>query len=99
MTPKYSTCYTDLIETLSIEINYDSLSDASSMVSQTFSLKKEQIGERTGTGDVENDVFRSRAVLETKRTHLEGQQRLNPMNLSAFSLNKKFNTMELLENG
>jgi len=40
MTPKYSSCFTDLIETLNIDINYDSLSDASSMVSQTFSLKK-----------------------------------------------------------
>ncbi len=40
MTPKYSTCYNDLIETLNIDINYDSLSDASSMISQTFSLKK-----------------------------------------------------------
>jgi hypothetical protein len=40
MTPKYSTCFNDLIETLQIDINYDSLSDASSMVSQTFSLKK-----------------------------------------------------------
>ena len=29
---------------------------------------------------------------------MESQQKLNPMNLSAFSLNKKFNTMELLEN-
>lgn len=40
MAPKYSTCFNDLIETLHIEINYDSLSDASSMMSQTFSLKK-----------------------------------------------------------
>lgn len=40
MVPKYSTCFSDLIETLNIEINYDSLSDASSMMSQTFSLKK-----------------------------------------------------------
>lgn len=63
MVPKYSTCFADLIETLNIEINYDSLSDASSMASQTFSLKKQQ-------SDTENDIFKSRAVLETKRTHL-----------------------------
>lgn len=42
MTPKYSTCFTDLIEFLNIDINYDSLSDASSMVSHSFSLKKDQ---------------------------------------------------------
>lgn len=63
MTPKYSTCYNDLIETLNIDINYDSLSDASSMMSQTFSLKKEQ-------NDGENDVFQSRAILEVKKNHL-----------------------------
>jgi hypothetical protein len=40
MTPKYSTSFTDLIHILNIDINYDSLSDASSMMSQTFSLKK-----------------------------------------------------------
>ncbi len=63
MTPKYSTGFADLIETLNIEINYDSLSDASSMMSQTFSLKKEP-------QDTENDIFKSRAILETKRNHL-----------------------------
>lgn len=41
MTPKYTTCFTDLIDSLSIEINYDSMSDiSSSMMSQTFSLRK-----------------------------------------------------------
>lgn len=40
MAPKYSSCFTDLIDFLSIDINYDTLSDASSMVSQNFSLKK-----------------------------------------------------------
>lgn len=41
MAPKYSTCFNDLIEALNIEIDYDTLSDASSMISQTFSLKKD----------------------------------------------------------
>jgi hypothetical protein len=40
MTPKYTSCFTDLIDSLNIEINYDSMSDASSMMSQTFSLRK-----------------------------------------------------------
>jgi len=40
-TPKFTSCFTDLINSLSIDINYDTLSDiSSSMISQTFSLKK-----------------------------------------------------------
>lgn len=41
MAPKYSTCFNDLVESLNIEINYDSLSDASSVVSHNFSLKRD----------------------------------------------------------
>jgi hypothetical protein len=42
MVPKYSTCYGDLIGMLGIEINYDSLSEASSLVSQSFTVHGEQ---------------------------------------------------------
>lgn len=31
MNPKFSTCFSDLIEILGIQINFDSLSDISSM--------------------------------------------------------------------
>ena len=40
MAPKYTSCFTDLIDNLNIQINYDSLSECSSMMSQTFSLRK-----------------------------------------------------------
>lgn len=40
MAPKYTSCFTDLIDSLNIQINYDSLSECSSMMSQTFSLRK-----------------------------------------------------------
>lgn len=42
MLPRYSTCFGDLIGLLGIDINYDSLSDASSIVSQSFTLKEEK---------------------------------------------------------
>lgn len=60
------------------------------MVSQTFSLKREQ-------NDLENDVFKSRAILQTKKNYLETHQKdqSRRMNSSTFSLNKKFNTMEV----
>lgn len=89
MNPKYSTCFSDLIDTLNIEINYDTLSDASSMVSQNFSLKRERT-------DVEEDVFKSRAILQSKKNYLETHQKDSPhrqMNSSLFSLSKKFNTI------
>ena len=38
MVPKYSTCFTDLIETMNININFDSMSDASSRISASFSI-------------------------------------------------------------
>lgn len=41
MQPKYSTCFGDLIGLLGIEINYDSMSDASSIVSQSFTMPGE----------------------------------------------------------
>ena len=90
MTPKYSTCFNDLIDALNIEINYDSMSDASSMISQTFSIKNEQ-------ADLENDGFKSRAVLQGKKNYLQTQQKDRPLNLdtSTLSLNKKLNTLEV----
>jgi len=42
MAPKYSSCFTDLIDFLHIEINYDTMSEcSSSIMSQTFSLRKD----------------------------------------------------------
>lgn len=43
MAPKYTTCFTDLIDSLHIEINYDTMSECSSMMSQTFSLRKDSV--------------------------------------------------------
>ena len=63
MAPKYSTCFNDLIEALNIEIDYDTLSDASSMISQTFSLKKDP-------HDVEESQVKSRVILQNKKNFL-----------------------------
>jgi hypothetical protein len=43
MPPKFTSCFTDLIDSLAIEINYDTMSECSSMMSQTFSLRKDSI--------------------------------------------------------
>jgi hypothetical protein len=43
MAPKFTSCYTDLIDSLKIEINYDTMSECSSMMSQTFSLRKDSV--------------------------------------------------------
>ena len=64
MAPKYTTCFTDLIDSLNIEINYDTMSECSSMMSQTFSLRKESL-------DLDKDQLRSNALLSNKRNLLE----------------------------
>lgn len=63
MPPKYSSCFTDLIETMNIEIDYDSMSDASSMISQTFSIKRDST-------DGNDEAMKSRIILQNKKNFL-----------------------------
>ena len=77
MPPKYSSCFTDLVEFLNIEINFDSMSDVSSMMSQTFSLRKEgangmSIAKGTGEGgkNDESSILKSRNILQSKKNLL-----------------------------
>ena len=42
MQPKYSSCFTDLIDELSIEINYDNISECSSISNLTFRKGEEK---------------------------------------------------------
>jgi hypothetical protein len=71
MTPKYSTCFADLIEFLNIEVSCDDeLSDTFSTISRTFSVKK-------GMSDLETELFKSRAVLQFKRNFIETHNKLN----------------------
>ena len=66
MAPKYSSCFSDLIDSLHIEINYDTLSECSSRMSQTFSLRKESL-------DPDPEQLRSNALLSTKKNLLEAK--------------------------
>ena len=75
MPPKYSSCFTDLVEFLNIEINFDSMSDVSSMMSQTFSLRKEgEMNETKGTVEGgkndESNILKSRDILQSKKNLL-----------------------------
>ena len=82
MAPKYSTCFTDLIDALSIDIDYDTLSDASSLASQTFSIKRDPT-------DAEEGPVKSRVILQNKKSMLEAQKKRESMiDASTFSLNK-----------
>ncbi len=63
MPPKYSSCFTDLIDSLGIDINYDTMSECSSMMSQTFSLRK-------NSADNDNEQLRSNALLNNKKNLL-----------------------------
>lgn len=63
MPPKYSSCFTDLIETMNIQIDYDSMSDASSMISQTFSIKRDP-------NEGNEDAIKSRVILQNKKNFL-----------------------------
>lgn len=81
MAPKYTSCFTDLIDSLHIDINYDTMSECSSMMSQTFSLRKDSLDLDGG------DQLRSNALLNNKRNLLE--TKANKFNTSTLSLTKK----------
>lgn len=77
MPPKLTSCFTDLIDSLHINVNYDSLSECSSVMSQTFSLRK----------DDNDDRLRSNQLLASKKNLLE-LRATKIFNSSSFSLTK-----------
>lgn len=77
MAPKYTSCFTDLIEALHIPVNYDTLSECSSVMSQTFSLRK----------DDPEQPLKSNALLASKKNLLE-LRATKIFNSSSFSLSK-----------
>lgn len=79
MAPKYTSCFTDLIDSLNIEINYDSISECSSMMSQTFSLRKDSV-------ELDGEQLRSNALLNNKKNLLE--VKANKIFNSTLSLSK-----------
>jgi hypothetical protein len=80
MAPKYTSCFTDLIDNLHISINYDSMSECSSVMSQTFSLRKDHEGD--------NDRLKSNQLLASKKNLLE-LRATKIFNSSTFSLSKQ----------
>lgn len=71
------------------------MSDVSSMMSQTFSLRKQSIKED------EDNILKSKNILQSKRNLLMEAQNnknsLSSVNMSAFSLKKaNFNTLNVL---
>ena len=70
------------------------MSDVSSMMSQTFSLRKEHGAK--GSNEGEDEQLKSRTILQSKKNLLESHRVNNAttLNLSAFSLKKPyFNTL------
>jgi hypothetical protein len=63
MIPKYSTCFGDLVVQLGIEIDYDNMSDSSSIASGSFTV----VGENGGGGE----FLRSRSILQSKKNSIE----------------------------
>lgn len=78
MPPKFTSCFTDLIEALHINVNYDTLSECSSVMSQTFSLRKEDTDDR----------LKSNQLLASKKNLLE-LRATKIFNSSSFSLSKQ----------
>jgi hypothetical protein len=78
MAPKYTSCFTDLIDSLHININYDSMSECSSVMSQTFSLRKD---------NDTDDRLKSNHLLASKKNLLE-LRATKIFNSSTFSLSK-----------
>lgn len=84
MAPKFTSCFTDLLEALRINVNYDTLSECSSVMSQTFSLSKDEPNER----------LRSNQLLASKKNILE-LRATKIFNSSSFSLSKQPAPMEM----
>lgn len=80
MAPKYTSCFTDLIDSMHITINYDTMSECSSVMSQTFSLRKDQ--------NADDDRLRSNQLLASKKNLLE-LRATKIFNSSTFSLSKQ----------
>ena len=78
MAPKYTSCFTDLIDSLHISINYDSMSECSSVMSQTFSLRKD---------NQTDDRLKSNQLHASKKNLLE-LRATKIFNSSSFSLTK-----------
>ncbi len=89
MPPKFTSCFTDLIDALAIEINYDTMSECSSMMSQTFSLRKDSV-------ELEGEQLRSNALLNNKKNLLE--VKASKIFNSTLSLNKNDLTSFKLDN-
>jgi hypothetical protein len=102
MQPKYSTCFGDLIGLLGIEINYDSMSDASSIVSQSFTVVGEgKEGERQENGAMSTnrggDFLRSRTILQSKKNEIEvalRRDRGNSLETLSVEKSRKFDGAE-----
>lgn len=71
MIPKYSTCFADLITQLGIEIDYDNLSDTSSMISQSFTIAGEKRDDNQSSTNINGEFLRSRSILENKKNSIE----------------------------
>ena len=89
MPPKLTSCFTDLIDALNIEINYDTMSACSRMLSQTFSLRKDSV-------ELEGEHLRSNALLNNKKNLLE--VKASKIFNSTLSLNKNDLTSFRLDN-
>lgn len=89
MAPKFSSCFTDLIDVLQIDINYDTMSDASSMISQTFSLNTEESNDpQLDSAGSKNNLLQSKNKLVVKKNLLQISRPNNFFSSSSFSLKK-----------
>jgi hypothetical protein len=66
MQPKYTSCFADLVQELNININYDTISECSS-VGSNFTLRK--------LAEQEGEEMQSRQVLKMKANQLEQRQK------------------------
>lgn len=98
MIPKYSTCFGDLITQLGIEIDYDNISDTSSIVSQSFTIIGEKRDDNQMSTNINGEFLRSRSILQSKKNSIEMALHRDRSSIDAFSLGKYHHNFEGLEN-
>lgn len=89
MIPKYSTCFADLIAQLGIEIDYDNISDASSIISQSFTVAGEKHDDNQISTNINGEFLRSRSLLENKKNSIEMALKRDRGSIETFMLSKR----------
>ena len=86
LNPKYTTCVSDLLDIMDINVNEDSMSDMSSVFNASISVDLNK-------SDNKKEFLKSRNMLETKKKSIESN--MKSFNTKTHSPNRLYNVNKL----